>query len=155
MARAAADGFVRAFDVPYRTRTGEVVLVDVTQRIVEHGGHRYAIGIFREAVDRVAAEAARREAAELRAVNLLASAAAHEINNPLAVIMGALDLVARRLPADSEEGNWLVQAQRGVRRVRDIVARMARITHLEAAPPGAHLPDILDITKSSDPKEPS
>jgi PAS domain S-box-containing protein len=155
MARAAADGFVRAFDVPYRTRTGEVVLVDVTQRIVEHGGHRYAIGIFREAVDRVAAEAARREAVELRAVNLLASAAAHEINNPLAVIMGALDLVARRVPVDSEEGNWLAQAQRGVRRVRDIVARMARITHLEAAPPGAQLPAILDITKSSDPKEPS
>ena len=136
-----------------RTQSGQIVPVDSTQRIVEHGGHRYVIMISREAAEREAAESARREAAELRAVNLLAGAAAHEINNPLTVIMGALDLLERRLPPQSEESKWIAQGLGGVRRVRDIVERMTRITHLERTPPAAHLPAILDIKKSSDPKE--
>jgi PAS domain S-box-containing protein len=152
-ARAEASGYARAFGLPYRTRSGQIVPVDGTQRIVEHGGHRYIIVIFREAAEREAAEAARRESAELRAVNLLAGAAAHEINNPLAVIMGSLDLLGRRLTDDSQSSKWLEQAQGAVYRITDIVARMARITRLESTPPGAELPPILDIHKSSDPKE--
>jgi PAS domain S-box-containing protein len=152
-AQAEAAGFSRVFGLPYRTRSGQIVAVDSTQRIVEHGGHRYAIVIFREAAEREAAESARREAAELRAVNLLAGAAAHEINNPLAVIMGALDLLERRLPSQSQEGQWVAQGRRGVQRVHDIVARMAHITRIESAPSGAQLPEILDLRKSSAPKE--
>jgi PAS domain S-box-containing protein len=152
-ARAEASGYARAFGLPYRTRSGQIVAVDGTQRVVEHGGRRYIIVIFREAAEREAAEAARREAAELRAVNLLAGAAAHEINNPLAVIMGSLDLLGRRLADDPQSARRLEQAQGGVYRITDIVTRMARITRLESTAAGAHLPPILDIQKSSDPKE--
>jgi PAS domain S-box-containing protein len=152
-ARAEAAGYARAFGLPFRTRPGQIVAMDSTQRIVEHGGRRYIIQIFREAAEREATEVARREAAELRAVNLLAGAAAHEINNPLAVIMGSLDLLGRRLTDDSQSSKWLEQAQAAVYRVTDIVARMARITRLESTAAGAQLPPILDIQKSSDPKE--
>mgnify|MGYP003536488912 CR=1 FL=1 len=46
------------------------------------------------------ADEAERRAETLRAVAKLANAAAHEINNPLAVIVGRLELLRRDLPAD-------------------------------------------------------
>src|SRR3989442_13701994 len=140
----------RAFGLPYRTRSGAIVTVDCTRTIAEHRGRRYEIVVFREASEREAREEARREAAELRAVTLLAGAAAHEINNPLAVIMGSLDLLAVHLPTQGREAMWVQQALEGVRRVRDIVLRMTHITKVESTPGHGSLPPMLDIKKSSE-----
>jgi len=108
--------------------------------------------LFADVVASRAAEAARRDAAQLRAVTLLARAAAHEINNPLTVVLGGLGLVARKAPPESEEAKWIDRAREGGERIRDIVARMNRITQIEEAPQVGALPPILDIKKSSDPR---
>src|SRR5207253_11012003 len=97
-----------------------------------------------------AAEAAERDAAERRAVTLLAGAAAHEINNPLAVVVGALGLLEKRLANGSEESTRVAQAMGGASRIRDIVARMTHITRIESTPEIGHLPPILDIRESSE-----
>ena len=149
-AEARARGIARTFSLPYRTRTGDTISVDSTRRVVEHQGRRYEIIMFREAADREAAEAAKRDAAELRAVTLLAGAAAHEINNPLAVVVGALGLLEKRLANGSEESTRVAQAMGGASRIRDIVARMTHITRIESTPEIGHLPPILDIRKSSE-----
>jgi signal transduction histidine kinase len=107
--------------------------------------------VFTDVVAGRAAEAARRDAAQLRAVTLLARAAAHEINNPLPAVLGGLGLVARRLAPGSEEAKWIDRAREGGERIRDIVARMNRITAVEEAPQIGALPPILDIKKSSEP----
>jgi len=107
--------------------------------------------LFGDVVAGRAAEVARRDAAQLRAVTLLARAAAHEINNPLTVVLGGLGLVARKAPPDSEEAKWIERAREGGERIRDIVARMNRITQIEEAPQVGALPAILDIKKSSEP----
>jgi signal transduction histidine kinase len=107
--------------------------------------------LFADVVASRASEAARRDAAQLRAVTLLARAAAHEINNPLTVVLGGLGLVARKAPPESEEAKWIERAREGGERIRDIVARMNRITQIEEAPQIGALPPILDIKKSSDP----
>ncbi len=148
-AEARSRGASRTFGLPYRTRDGSTVSVDSSRRIVTHGGRRYEIVVCRDAADREAAEAARQEAGELRAVTMLAGAAAHEINNPLAVIMGALDLLARELPDASHSRGFVEQGLEGVRRVRDIVLRMCTITRLESHQVAPNLPPILDIRKSS------
>jgi len=106
--------------------------------------------VFTDVVAGRAAEAARRDAAQLRAVTLLARAAAHEINNPLTAVLGGLGLVARRLTPDSEEAKWVDRAREGGERIRDIVARMNRITQVEEAPQIGALPPILDLKKSSE-----
>ena len=81
----------------------------------------------------------------LRSVAELANAAAHEINNPLAVIVGQLELI--------EKGKNVAEGIRRVRtaalRIRDIVNHMTRITRLEwptAASPS--LPRMLDLRRS-------
>jgi signal transduction histidine kinase len=105
--------------------------------------------LFADVVAGRAAEAARRDAAQLRAVTLLARAAAHEINNPLTGVLGGLELIARKVTPDSEEAKWIDRARAGGERIRDIVARMNRITQIEEVPQVGALPPILDIKKSS------
>jgi PAS domain S-box-containing protein len=149
LAEARAHGVARAFGQPYRRRSGEIIGVDATRRIVAHAGRRYEIVIYRESAEREAREASELEAGELKAVTLLAAGAAHEINNPLAVVMGSLDLLARRMTPETPEARWVEQSLEGVRRIRDIVVRMRTITRVEATQPAGSLPPILDITKSA------
>ena len=107
--------------------------------------------LFRDIVESQATEAARREAAELRAVTLLARAAAHEINNPLTIVVGGLALVGKRLGTDSQEAQWIARATEGAGRIKDIVARMNNITQVAETPTRGYLPPMLDIRKSSEP----
>ncbi|PYM96933.1 MAG: hypothetical protein DME04_00570 [Candidatus Rokuibacteriota bacterium] len=105
--------------------------------------------LFTDVANAQVAEGARREAAELRAINLLARAAAHEINNALMVVAGGLAILAKRLPADSEDAQWAARAREGVNSVKDIITRMNSITQIEAVPAHGMLPPMLDIRKSS------
>ena len=105
--------------------------------------------LFVDVVNAQAAEAARRDAAELRAVNLLARAAAHEINNALMIVAGGLAILARRLPAGSEDAQWAARARDGVNTVKDIVTRMNMITQIEEVPGRGALAPMLDIRRSS------
>jgi signal transduction histidine kinase len=115
----------------------------------------YVVGIglvarlFAEVVAAQAAERARREAAKLRAVATLATAAAHEINNPLTVVIGGLALVERGVAAGSEQARWIGNARQGAEQIRDIVKRMNNIVVLEEVPPQSALPPMLDLRKSS------
>ncbi len=105
--------------------------------------------LFRDVVESQVAEAARREAAELRAVTLLARAAAHEINNPLMIVVGGLTLIAKHVAAHSEDAQWIARAMEGAGRIKDIVARMNSITQVAETPARGYLPPMLDIKKSS------
>lgn len=94
----------------------------------------------------------RERATELRAVALLANAASHEINNPLAALMGSLELLAARLPGGGHEAELVERALGPGERIKEIVHRMNRITHLERLPEQQGLPDLLDIKRSSLPR---
>ena len=107
--------------------------------------------LFNDVVAGQAAERARRDAAQLRAVTSLARAAAHEINNPLTAVLGGLVLVNRAIAPGSEEAKWLATAKHAAEDIRDIVRRMNQITSIEEVPTAGSLPDMLDIRKSSTP----
>jgi len=117
--------------------------------IISVGGVGGFTRLFTDVADAGAAEAARREAAELRAITLLARAAAHEINNALMVVAGGLAILARRLPAGSEDAQWATRAKDGLETVKDIIIRMNAITQIEEVPAQGFLPPMLDIRRSS------
>lgn len=107
--------------------------------------------LFADVVASHLAEAARRDAAQLRAVMLLAQAAAHEINNPLTAVMAGLEMVRSRLLPGADAAQWIDRAYEGGERIVDIVKRMNRVTQLEEVPKVGSLPPMLDIRKSSAP----
>jgi signal transduction histidine kinase len=108
------------------------------------GGIGFLARLFHDVLER-------ERATELRAVALLANAAAHEINNPLAALMGSLELLAERVPRGGREAGLIDRALAAGERIKEIVHRMNRITHLERLPGQPGLPDILDIKRSSVP----
>jgi PAS domain S-box-containing protein len=126
---------------------GEVwVLVNITA--VMDGATRCLEGMIIDVTHRKRMEAAERALESLHSVSSLASAAAHEINNPLTVVLGSFDLVARRVE-DATVREWVDRGRDAVRRIRDIIDRMSRITRLQVAQEWPGLPPMLDIRSSS------
>ena len=79
----------------------------------------------------------------------MALAAAHEINNPLTVVWGEIQLLAREVGARWE--SRIEAMLEALERIRDVVARMNRINRLEQAEQLKNLPEMLDLNKSSGP----
>ena len=85
----------------------------------------------------------------LSAVTRLANAAAHEINNPLAIIMGHLELLARKIPPG--ERFRVDTARAAGERIADIVKSLTRITRLKNLEgQSSNLPPALDLRGSSE-----
>lgn len=105
--------------------------------------------IARDVTERRRADEVTRQAEALLSVTRLAHTAAHEINNPLAAIVGQLQVLERRRGNDLELAARLQRTLESVWRIRDIVARMQRITRLELADQSPELPEMLDLTKST------
>jgi PAS domain S-box-containing protein len=150
-AETYATGFAQTLGSPFRTGAGETIPVDTTRHVVRFQDRRYEIIIWRPARERMAAEAAARETSDLRAATLVARAAAHEINNPLAVILGYLQLLEGRWPPDSREAKWHVHMVEAGGRIRDAVGRLNRLIKVEARAAAGESPAMLDSVKSSQP----
>ncbi|MBI3626365.1 MAG: hypothetical protein HY215_09495, partial [Candidatus Rokubacteria bacterium] len=104
----------------------------------------------RDITDRLRAEEARREAEAMKAITELARATAHEINNPLTALIGNLTLLQGEGALDDEKAERAKVAVDMGFRIRDIVARIMRITRREVDRGIPEMP-MLDIRKSSDP----
>jgi len=108
-------------------------------------------GIVVDITDRERFVAAEREAEALRAVTKLANATAHEINNPLAVIVADLDLMAKRYAENPDAMHRIDRARAACRRIADMVGHMGQITRLESFEQSPNLPPTLDLRRSSEP----
>src|SRR5439155_74582 len=89
-----------------------------------------ASAIGRDITEKKRAEAALREAATLRSVASLAVAAAHEINNPLTVVSGELQLLARE--AGARWGGRVGSMLEALERIGEVVMRMNQMTRRAA-----------------------
>ena len=109
-----------------------------------------ASSIARDITHRKRIEATKRERDTLRSVASLAAGAAHEINNPLAVVLGHAQLMAEEVvgPARQRIGEIL----EAIDRIRAIVARMRHLTRVELLEDTPGLPPILDLRRSSEPE---
>jgi len=86
------------------------------------------------------------ESASLRAVTQLATAAAHEINNPLSVITGQLHFLAKDPAVPAER---VAQIEEAALRIREIVLQMLHMTRVELAKQQGDLPEMLDLDRCS------
>lgn len=92
----------------------------------------------------------RRRIEALEAARALARAAAHELNNPLTIILGNLELMTRRLGDRPDVLRYVERMRDGAARLTATISGMNRIVRLEMSPLGASpLPPMLDIERSS------
>jgi PAS domain S-box-containing protein len=131
------------------TRSGEErIWAYCNVRAQEAGRPAYILGHAQDITELKRAELVAREAKALRSVAELARAAAHEINNPLAIIVGQLEMLRRSMVENEDAVARIDIASEAARRITAIVSRMASITRLERADVSA-LPPMLDLRGSS------
>ena len=136
------------------TRDGEERIWSYSNvRCQEPGGPPYVLGHAHDITDIKRSDARAGEAEALRSVAQLALATAHEINNPLTVIIASLQLMTTRKQVPPEAAGYVDRAIRAGEQIRDIVRNMSRITRLELSRQAPHLPAVLDLTKSSAPRD--
>jgi len=82
------------------------------------------------------------------AVKKLASGAAHELRQPLQVIVGAVSLLADELADREDSGKYLEALEESCYRLNDIVSKMGHITSYRTKNYSEGV-EILDIEKSS------
>ena len=123
----------------------------MARRVLSEGHRRNGAGVWAvspEDPPPVAPAVAIPDGDTLRYVASLASAAAHEINNPLAVIMGYARLLADQV--DAHGRGQIDEILEALSRIQAIVAQMQRVTRIELTEEAPHLPEMLDLKQSSD-----
>jgi PAS domain S-box-containing protein len=135
------------------TRDGEERIWSYSNvRCQDPGGPPYVLGHAHDITDIKRSDARAGEAEALRSVAQLALATAHEINNPLTVIIASLQLMTSRGQVPPEAAAYVERAIRAGEQIRDIVRNMSRITRLELSRQSPQLPAVLDLRKSSEPQ---
>lgn len=137
--RALQEGNRATIQMPILRSDGVRVPVEISSSIFEIDGTQYILGLFRDISERLQTEQRLRErdtqlqlASRLAAMGSLAAGVGHEINNPLAYIMGNLHYVRDAL--ETVDGvcpdliSAIDDAIDGSVRVRDIVTDLKTLT---------------------------
>jgi PAS domain S-box-containing protein len=134
-------------------KDGRRIEVSVTVSPVRDRAGRIvgASSIGRDITERREVEAARHERDIVRSVASLAAAAAHEINNPLAILVGQLQLLAKEVPVSCRRR--IDESLAAARRIYEIVGRLQHVRRIALLAPRSNLDAMLDIRRSSAPAE--
>ena len=146
--RDGTGGVVRGLVLVDRQGNETAIEIDAAPMKDDRGEIAGGVLVLRDVSDRKRAEAAKRQAEALSAVTQLARAAAHEINNPLTVVKGRLELIAAKSGDDAALRKDIDDVIRAVEQISDIVSRMRRITRLELDEQSPGLPPMLDLRRS-------
>jgi PAS domain S-box-containing protein len=151
VALLVSGGRLANVELPWRRADASAVTVLVNIAAVEDPVEGHILdGIIIDITDRDRLAAVEREAETLRAVARLANGAAHEINNPLAVIVGHLTILEQRLGSDPAIRQRLEKARAACTRISEMIANMRQITRLELRQEAPGLPPIIDLRRSSE-----
>lgn len=124
--RLCVSGDVLEVTTRFVTRSGAVLDVIVTLRRETDAVGRMtgALGGLVDITARKRAEAALRQAQKIEAVGQLTGGVAHDFNNLLAVVMGNLEMLAKRLPDDPRMRRQLESALQATQRGSSLTQRM-------------------------------
>ncbi|KAA2234851.1 MHYT domain-containing protein [Salinarimonas soli] len=121
---------------PIRDDAGQVIgFAKVTRDITERKRSQEALEQAREALA---------QAQKMEALGQLTGGVAHDFNNLLMAVLGSLDLLKKRIPADPRTARLLENAIQGARRGAALTQRMlAFARRQELKPTAVSLPDLV------------
>ncbi len=93
------------------------------------------------------------QARQLEIATQLATTVAHEFNNPMAIIQGAVDLARMNNVSQEEATQWMFDhIPKQVKRMKELVDKLLKIEHIEAKDYAAGI-KMLDLDNRTDIKE--
>jgi PAS domain S-box-containing protein len=130
---AARKGFVRDYVATRITRDGRRVAVDITRTPVlsEQGEVIGSTVIIRDVTAKMEWEQRIYHTEKLASIGNLAAGVAHEINNPLAVMLGFTDLLLERAEpgtSDYEDLQVIAESGKSARKIVENLLGFARVT---------------------------
>ena len=141
--RVKAEGTAVNVELQFRRRDGRLIWV-LTNVIRGSGPPRTD---FETTVIDITEQKA---ADELRSMARLANAAAHEINNPLTLVLGRLIILRDDPTLGPEARERITQIHAAAERIREIVVDMNHLTRVQLFEhTGRGLPEMLDIRRSA------
>jgi signal transduction histidine kinase len=111
-----------------------------------------SVGVMLDLTERNLATTERIEKEKFQGVLETAGAVCHELNQPLQVLSGYVDIVLMQPPGETPPPDLATQIQDQVARMADITQKLQEITHYETMNYGEHL-KIIDIHKASRPEQ--
>jgi two-component system, NtrC family, sensor kinase len=114
------------------------------RRLWDEAGNIYAVlGISRDVTERKQMEEHSFYTEKLASMGTLAAGVAHEINNPLGVILGFTDLLLEKFPPESEEYDLLKTIENQGNNAKRVVENLLNFArHKE------HTEEIIDVNKN-------
>lgn len=128
------DAVGKALELTALKKGGMAFPVELSMGAVHVQGAWHAIGVVRDITDRKRMEKAQREAERLRVLTQAAGGAAHEINQPLTVIVGYAELLLNSGPADDSMRECLATIKEAAKRISGIVRNMQEIRRYATQP---------------------
>lgn len=134
--RTIGSGRVWRAEMKNRAKDGTFYWVDTTiVPFLDEKGRPYQYTAIRyDITERKHVEAELQEQAALKRLGEMAAVVAHELKNPLAGVRGALEIIARRMPADSSD----------VRIIKEMVTRIDSLNRM--------VQDLLVFARPNPPK---
>jgi len=128
-----AAGYVKDYIAPRVTKDGRRITVDISRTNV-HGADGEVLGstlIIKDVTEKMQLEQKIYNTEKLASIGILAAGVAHEINNPLAIILGFTDLLLERFaPGTPEYDDLRMIAENGehAKKIVEDLLGFARIT---------------------------
>ena len=127
-------GYLSREDLRLITKEGGVVPVSVYFGTIEHRGERTVQGIYVDVSDRKRLESQLIQSEKMAAIGQLAAGIAHEIRNPLGIIMNALYDLSEILPTDNPEVREDLQiAKDEIVRAQEIITNLLEFSRESGA----------------------
>lgn len=134
-----ANGEFTASEYKFVSKDGRFLDVLSTSRVERdaQGNFIWAIGGLTDLTARKQTEEALRQAQKVEAIGQLTGGIAHDFNNLLAVVLGNLDMLKKRLPADERLSRLTDNAIEGAKRGAALTQRMLSFARRQSLSPQA------------------
>jgi len=142
--RVKSEGAAVNVELQFRRRDGQLIWVLANVISGSRPGGAYFEATLIDITEQKAAD-------ELRSIARLANAAAHEINNPLTLVLGRLAMLRDDPSLSAEVRERIAQTHTAAERIREIVVDMNHLTRVQLFEhTGRGLPEMIDIRKSAE-----
>jgi len=138
-------GYIRNYRALRLTRDGRRITIDLSRTLIRSldGEPVGSVAIIRDVSEEMEMEQRMYNTEKLASIGTLAAGVAHEINNPLAVILGFTDLLKERFKPGSPEAEDLAIIEENAENAKRTVENLLGFARVDE---GSH--DRIDVVRS-------